>query len=101
MKLALKLALNQHEMSVRYWGCEHNSMSTRTATPPPDRRERRNDSSAMTLLSPRSMQARHLRAIAAEATLYGWEDAVASREELIRGIERIYPLSWPHGGLNE
>ena len=71
-------------------------------TPPlPDLPEHQHGSSAMKLLGPRSALARHLRAIATEVTLYGWNDAAESREELIRGIEGIGRMPWRHGGLNE
>lgn len=79
----------------------NNNMSAHTIETLPDRHDRRDISSAMTVFSPRSKQARHLRAIADEVTLYGWDDAVESREELIRGVEEASPLSWRHGGLNE
>ena len=78
-----------------------NPMSARTIETPPDLPERGDGSNAMKLLSPRSKQARHLRAIAAEVTLYGWDDAVESREELIRGVEMVGRMPWRHGGLNE
>jgi len=77
------------------------AMSARTLETPPVLRERGDGSSAMKLLSPRSRLARQLRAIAAEVTLYGWDDAVESREELIRGVEGVGRMPWRHGGLNE
>jgi hypothetical protein len=76
-------------------------MSAHTVETPPDLHEHRAGSSAIKLVKPRSTQARHLRAIAAEVSLYGWDDAAESREDLIRGIEGAYPLPWRHGGLNE
>lgn len=76
-------------------------MSIRTIETPPTLPERGDGSSAMKLPSPPSGQARPLRAIAAEVTLYGWDDAVESREDLIRGTEGAGRMPWRHGGLNE
>jgi hypothetical protein len=77
------------------------AMNARTIETPPGLPERGDGSSAMKLLSPRSRQARHLRAIAAEATLYGWDDAVESREELIRNVEGVGRMPWHQRGLKE
>ena len=53
----------------------------------PELHELRDSLNAKKLFTPRSKQARHLRRMAAEVTLYGWDDAVESRADLIRGIE--------------
>lgn len=76
-------------------------MSIRTTETPRDPPEHQHGSSAIKLLSPRSRLARHLRAIATEVSLYGWDDAAESREEIIRGIEGVSRMHWRHGWLNE
>ena len=77
------------------------AMSAGTKETPPDLPGHEHGSSVMKLLSPRSRLARHLRAIATEVSLYGWDDAAESREEIIRGTEGIGRMPWRHGGLNE
>lgn len=52
-------------------------------------------------LNPDLTRASSFREIAAEATLYGWDDAEESRAELIKGIKAACPFPWRHGGLNE
>jgi len=76
-------------------------MSAGTKETPPDLPGHEHGSSVMKLLSPRSRLARHLRAIATEVSLYGWDDAAESREEIIRGTEGIGRMPWRHEGLNE
>jgi hypothetical protein len=78
-----------------------NPVNAGTIETPPDLPEHQHGFSTIKLFSPRSRLARHLRAIATEVSLYGWDDAAESREELIRGIEMVGRMPWRHGGLNE
>ena len=77
------------------------AMSEGTKETTPDLPGHEHGSSVMKLLSPRSSLARHLRAIATEVSLYGWDEAAESREEIIRGIKAVGRMPWRHGGLNK